>query len=210
MMVAENILRSGLEHYGLDVTFQNVNKQKINFEDRNRYRLWELPFLCDYIVNNHHTYVEASMPSIRGHLKKAVWNHGECNPELREVARIFFSLSETLPRHMSNERSILFPLIAELDNAYKTNGKLEEDKVGLVSKLIAEMTSEHAVAQDAMTQIRRLLNDYKIIPETSGLPTTYAALIEFERDLHRQTFIENEVLFPAAQKMERELQILNG
>jgi len=208
MMVAESVLRVGLDHCGLDETFQNVSKQRVNFEDRNRYRLWKLPFLCDYIVNNHHMYVETSMPVIRGYLKKAVWDHAELYPELREVAKIFYSLSEVLLRHMSNERTILFPLITEMYQAHKTFGPIDANMLDSVSKLIAEMTSEHAVAQDAMSKIRKLLNDYRAF-DADGLSGVFVMLIEFERDLHRQTFIENEVLFPAVQKLERELQIAN-
>jgi regulator of cell morphogenesis and NO signaling len=204
MMVANSILRVGdLDNYGLDFAFQSTIKKKIAFEDRNRYHLWELPFLCEYIVNNHHQYVEASIPAIRGYLKQAVWDHAERYPELREAAKLFFSLSEMLLAHMRNERCVLFPLVTKMYRANTTNAELPETANNTVSILIANMTAEHDAAEAAMAKIRELLKDYSIL-ESSGLQRTYGALVEFERDLHRQTFIENEVLFPAAQDLERE------
>jgi len=206
MMVANSILRIGdVDNYGMDVNFQTMNKKRIAFEDRNRYHLWELPFLCDYIVNNHHTYVEAEIPTIRGYLKHAVWDHAECHPELREVAKLFYALSDMLSQHMKNERCVLFPLITELYKAHAAGDQLPEAKLGAVSKMIADMIAEHTSASTSLSKIRELLNDYRVLV-SSGLEQTYGALIEFERDLYRQTFIENEVLFPAAQELERELE----
>jgi regulator of cell morphogenesis and NO signaling len=210
-MVADAYLRVGrVNNFGLEFLLPGLgrNSQRETLASLpERYHLWELPFLCDYIVNNHHTYVEASVPMLRGLLKKAVWHHGEQYAELREAAKAFYALSDVLLQHMMHERSVLFPVITKLHRAQKQYDPISEIEPGTVSQLVAQMCAEHTVAQNAMAKIRALLNDYAVPPHAE-LQEVFDVLVEFESDLGRQTFIENEILFPRAQKIERELGLV--
>ena len=58
-------------------------------ESSQRYFRWELPFLVDYIVNEHHSYVKDQTPLIIHHLEKVVQAHGDRHPEVLQVESIF-------------------------------------------------------------------------------------------------------------------------
>ncbi len=68
------------------------------------------------------------------------------------------------------------------------------------------MEMEHQAAGDEMYAIRALSSTYT--PPPDGCTTyrvTYQELGEFERDLHQQVHLENDVLFPAAIALEAKL-----
>lgn len=216
-----------LEKYGLDFCCQGarsldeacktrnldtetvLEELKASFVDEagyNRYQKWDLSFLCDYIVNHHHTYVKEAMPVIREHLTKVVGVYSLRYPAVKEVGTIFAGVYQELEMHMMKEENILFPYIAQLSHAQKLGLPVPPAVFGSVNNPIAMMQSEHEHAGAAMEKIRELLNDYT--PPEDACTTmrlTYNELSAFEHDLHRHVFLENAVLFPRSQKLEREL-----
>ena len=68
------------------------------------------------------------------------------------------------------------------------------------------MMSEHDTAGDILRELRALTSDYKVPPDACiGYQTLYAALENFEKDLHQHIHLENNVLFPKALGLENAL-----
>ena len=68
------------------------------------------------------------------------------------------------------------------------------------------MMHEHTVEGDRFAEIARLSNNYT--PPADACNTyrvTFAMLQEFEEDLHRHIHLENNVLFPKAIALEKQL-----
>jgi regulator of cell morphogenesis and NO signaling len=216
-----------LEKYGLDFCCQgmrsleeackakNLDTEKVleelksGFVDEpgfNRYQKWDVSFLCDYIVNHHHTYVKEALPLIGDHLVKVVNAHGERHPEMLECATIFSQVAQELQMHMMKEEQVLFPYIAQMDHARKRNSTVAPAHFGTVNHPIERMEAEHEFAGDAMDRIRVLLSDYT--PPEDACTTmrlTYNELAAFEHDLHQHVFLENAILFPRAKKLEMDM-----
>ncbi len=72
---------------------------------------WQLDFLVDYIVNNHHQYVRRMIPVISLHADKVASVHGNNHPETLKIADLFLAVREELEMHMMKEERILFPYI---------------------------------------------------------------------------------------------------
>ncbi|MFA5298296.1 MAG: hemerythrin domain-containing protein, partial [Lutibacter sp.] len=82
----------------------------------------------------------------------------------------------------------------------------EKPGFGTVQNPIAIMMDDHAAEGERFVRISELSNDYTT-PE-DGCNTyrvTLALLKEFEDDLHLHVHLENNILFPKAIEMEKEL-----
>jgi regulator of cell morphogenesis and NO signaling len=69
------------------------------------------------------------------------------------------------------------------------------------------MMEEHVTEGDRFSKIDSLSNHYT--PPADGCNTyrvTYALLKEFEQDLHLHIHLENNILFPGAIALEKELK----
>ena len=75
---------------------------------------WELDFLVDYIINNHHQYVRRMIPVISLHSDKVASVHGQNHPETIQIADLFLAVREELEGHMMKEERMLFPYIKQL------------------------------------------------------------------------------------------------
>ena len=163
--------------------------------------------LADYIVQTHHAYVKNEMPQIYAYLQKVASKHSERHPELFKIFQTFNAVKEEMEGHMKKEELILFPRIKELQKlANRENANLQLNITYLQSP-ITVMEQEHDHAGSLLNDIRILSNDYT--PPQDACTTyrlSFAALKAFELDLHQHVHLENNILFPKAISMFRDLQ----
>ncbi len=163
-------------------------------------------FLSEYILNTHHRYVKNAIPLISDFVNKVARVHGDRHPEAVGIAKIWGDVVQELSGHMMKEENILFPYIMHLSDAKKKGIPADFPPFGTVANPIRAMEHEHDVVGDLMKRINKLSSGYTI-PEDSctTFRLSYLKLHEFEEDLHRHIHLENNILFPKAVELEREL-----
>ncbi|RLJ96426.1 iron-sulfur cluster repair di-iron protein [Tenacibaculum discolor] len=172
----------------------------------NDYQNWSLDFLCDYVYQNHHTYVEKQIPEILEYLTKIAKVHGNNHPELHEVLLLFKESAGELTTHMKKEELILFPFIKKLVTASNSNTTFTPPPFGTVENPINMMHTEHDNEGNRFRTIAELTNNYT--PPEDACNTYKVALAmlqEFEEDLHKHIHLENNILFKKAIKLENKL-----
>ena len=117
---------------------------------------WQLDFLVDYIMNNHHQYVRRMIPVITLHADKVASVHGNNHPETLRIADLFLAVREELEGHMMKEERILFPQIKQMVLTQKDNSQFFPPPFGTIQNPIRMMELEHTSAGDAMHQIKEL------------------------------------------------------
>jgi regulator of cell morphogenesis and NO signaling len=164
---------------------------------------WQLDFLVDYIMNNHHQYVRRMIPVITLHADKVASVHGKNHPETLRIADLFFAVREELQSHMMKEERILFPQIMQMVLNQKENSQFFPPPFGTIQNPIKMMEFEHTSAGDALHQIRELSNNYTHPDDACNtFKALYSELKEFEEDLHKHIHLENNILFPKSIELE--------
>lgn len=159
--------------------------------------------LAEHIVQKHHAYVKQEIPRLQQLLKKVVAVHGAAHPELGKIQQLFQGISAELSSHMMKEENILFPYIAALESTVSSGRPKPRPAFGSVSNPVHMMELEHDSAGAALREIRTLSSNHEP-PEGAcfSYRTLYAALEEFESDMHQHIHLENNILFPRAIAME--------
>lgn len=177
--------------------------QSSAMEETTAYKAWSAKQLIDHIEEKHHRYVAEKIPVILQFLNKLCKVHGGRHPELHEVYQLFHDSAGELTQHMKKEELILFPRIMKLASASsETNGMTP----GMVFSPIEMMMHEHDTEGERFRRISELTNNYQA--PSDGCTTyqvTYAMLREFEQDLHLHIHLENNILFPKAILLEKEM-----
>ena len=140
-------------------------------------------------------------------LKKVVAVHGAAHPEIKKIQQIFLGVSGELISHMMKEEHILFPYIVALENAASSGRPKPRPAFGTVSNPVHMMELEHDSAGAALKEVRAFSSNYAP-PDGAcfSYKTLYAALKEFETDLHQHVHLENNMLFPRAIAMESSVE----
>jgi len=171
------------------------------------YNDWNLDFLADYIVNTHHSYVRKTLPDLRTFSTKVASVHGDNHPELFEISRLVEQVCQELSEHMVSEETILFKYVKQIvaaKNNNSTNFKFEN--YDSIKTPIDMLEMEHDAVGNSLETIRELSNNYTL-PEDSCASYSYLynTLIEFESDLFIHIHLENNILFPKAIELEKEI-----
>jgi len=196
--------KKGIDYKAVERDLEMLNK---NTGSRNEnFNEWELDFLCDFIVNNHHKYVNDSLPMLLEYSAKVARVHGEAHPETIDIAHFFKNVAEELMSHMPKEENVLFPYIKQLVTAKKSGTKVQRPAFGSIVNPINTMEAEHLAAGDDLEKVHELSDNYQ--PPASACNTyrvLYAKLAEFEKDLHQHIHLENNILFKKAIELEKEV-----
>ncbi len=194
---------------GIDVTKVEQELQQTNQLSSSRplpYTDWSLDFLADYIVNTHHSYVTKNLPDLTAYAKKVMKVHGNHHPELIRIHQLVEEVTAELTAHLVKEEKVLFPYIKELVAAKNNTQPLHAAHFGTVQNPINMMEMEHELVGKNLAEIRELSNNY-LLPEDAcaSYSLLYRILDEFEEDLHLHIHLENNILFPKALEMEKQL-----
>jgi len=166
------------------------------------YGSWELPFLADYIINAHHTYLKENTGAIASYARKIAAVHGAHHPEVIEIAAIFDKMAADLTMHLREEEEVLFPAIKRAHANRKTGLVPAAEDIEAIRTCLRQLGDEHEAIGDAIHTIRHLTRDYAIPGDVCNtFVVTYQKLKEFEDDLHKHVHLENNALFPKASQL---------
>jgi regulator of cell morphogenesis and NO signaling len=161
--------------------------------------------LVSYILVHHHFYVKQAMPTILTHLQKVASKHGDRFPYMKKVFELFTIVSEEMTLHMQKEEHILFPRIKEVGFQFEKQDHISVPE-GFISAPVKVMEMEHEHAGELLYEIRTLTSNYTAPPDAcTTFQVSLAELKEFEEDLHEHVHLENNLLFPMAEKMQASL-----
>ncbi|HKR83668.1 MAG TPA: iron-sulfur cluster repair di-iron protein [Terriglobales bacterium] len=171
---------------------------------------WTTALLADlihHIKYTHHSYTRDEITRLGPLFAKVCRAHGEKRSELNDIRSSFESLAQELTTHMMKEEFVLFPYIERLEEAWMAGERAIPAPFGSVENPVAMMQHDHETAGNLLRSMRSLSDDYNP-PEQAcaSYKTLYAALAEFERDLHQHIHLENNILFPRAIAMEKRPQ----
>lgn len=170
------------------------------------FRTWPLDLLSDYILKFHHRNIRHDGPEIQTLLNKVCQAHGAKHKELFEVREIFAISLTDLYSHLEKEEMVLFPYIYQMCDAAERGITAPSLHCGSITAPISVMMSEHDVEGGRYHQIEALTNGYQT-PEDGC--NSYKLLMDklkaFNTGLHQHIHLENNIVFPAAIKLEHHI-----
>ncbi|MBS1610144.1 MAG: DUF542 domain-containing protein [Bacteroidetes bacterium] len=174
---------------------------KLAFED------WDVDFLTSYIINVHHQYLRNTLPATEEIVSRFADEHTKKYPHMQEVKKLCAVLKKEIIPHLTEEEQIIFPYICQVVHAYENNDSYAKLLVKTLRKpLDTMMRQEQESLSTLILKIRSISNNY-VPPEASCVSHKVALsrLKELDNDLMQHIYLENDILFPRAIKIEQEL-----
>lgn len=156
----------------------------------------------EHIVSTHHVYMRECMPRLDFLTQKVANVHGQEDPRLLELRRIYLQFQEETYAHLEKEERVLFPMCLALAEG-RTGAAMGGCHMS-VQMPVNAMMHEHENHGANLETFRRLTDDF--VPP-AGACNSWRAMLdglhEMEQDLHRHIHKENSWLFPTAIELER-------
>ncbi len=190
----------------LDRAMNNIQVSgNLRFDD------WETGFLTDYIIHVHHDYLRTALPAALDLLTAFADDHAKKFDWVAELMEKFTALQSEMLSHIRYEEEIIFPYICQIEHAYSSKESYAGLFVRTLSKPVeAMMKKERDILGITLDRIRSLTNDYNIpVNACTSHKVCLLTLQELDQDLVQHMHLENNILFPKAIRMEKELMIRN-
>ncbi|MBQ7856574.1 MAG: helix-turn-helix transcriptional regulator [Alistipes sp.] len=178
---------------GVDVgTFLSV----ANFISR---RGWDvrnvsLQSLTDYLRQAHDYFLEFNLPAIRRKLIDAIDCSGTDEVALL-ILKFYDEYVTEVRRHMGYEDATVFSYVAQL-----LQGRLASDYT------IATFVSMHNHIEERLSELKSIIIRYYPQKNNHLLNSVLFDIINCEQDLMSHCAVEDDILVPAVERLERELQ----
>ena len=184
-----------------------AKKKDAPAQEEEDFNSWPLDALSEYIVKTYHRYADKQIQEIKPALEKASQEYGEQQPWLPESKKLFDTAAGIIAVHQKKEELILFPFIRKMADAKKNNKEfVRPPATKSVESPVDMLTHEHHQQSELFQQIAELSHDYT---SPQGVDDTVKdglrLLKEFELNLHKHLHLENNILFPKALQLEKEL-----
>jgi regulator of cell morphogenesis and NO signaling len=171
-----------------------------------RFSEWRIDFLVDYIINVHHAYVDVAMPEIETSLELFMDGHRKKHPELEKVLDLFKELAALMDTHKRHEEEIIFPYIKQIDNTHRRKETYGNLFVRTLRKPLSNIAKEHDMISSILKEIQVATNNYTFPPNAcTNHRVIFQRLREFHDDMMQHKHLENNILFPRAIDIEKEL-----
>lgn len=181
------------------------SKDSKSVEDED-FNSWPLDALADYIIKTYHQNADKQIQVIKPELEKACRQHGEQYPVLVEIKELFDEAAGIIAVHQKKEELILFPFIRKMADAKKNNKEFVKPRATKsVESPVEMLTHEHTLQSEIFQRMAELSGHYTSPNPEGTLTETLDLLKEFEINLHKHLHLENNILFPKALRLEKEL-----
>lgn len=178
-------------------------------DERNWYEA-SLTELASHIVERHHNFLKRELPRLETLIARVTNAHGEHHGEMLESLReVYLSLKGELDAHLQKEELVLFPYVTAAEAFRNGAGDRPPMHCGTVQNPIVQMECEHENAGGALEELRQLTDDYTLPDDACpSFAALYEGLQQLEADLHNHIHLENNILFPRALALERDIEAM--
>ncbi len=166
---------------------------------------YPIDLVIAYLKHTHFIFVKERLP----YLSKLIHalhdtDHDDIADDLRFIFPLFV---EDLIRHIYQEEDELFSYILSLHQALREPNLSAQMYYDMEKYAIQDFAVHHDADDDEMEGIRHIVHNYDIRRTNNRhLRVVYAELQQFERELKVHASVENEILFPKALMLEKQVK----
>lgn len=168
---------------------------------------FSIPQVLHYLKASHKLYISKTLPEIEqsmAHIQKRNYDTSEI---LNALVLFFNDYKVRFLDHIRMEEKDFFPYIKKLIEAYSGSMSPQELNNLLNNTSINQFIDDHDAIEDELKTVSLIIHSYA---EEEKVPLPFKVFLNqvelFEMDLRKHAIIEDYVLVPMVQKIEKELR----
>jgi regulator of cell morphogenesis and NO signaling len=154
--------------------------------------------IIKYLQNSHQYYLKEKYPQIRQYITEI--NKRNTHAEILMLGKFFDKYFAEVSEHLDYENAVVFPYVLDLDN--HLSGKTNADYSEKYS--VTEYREHHDDIEEKLNDLNNLLIKY--MPQKNDRlerRKLLLCLFELQYDLNIHSKIEESILIPLVEKMEK-------
>ena len=176
-----------------------------NFFTDKKLKDFSLVLIVEYLIKSHIFYTDKKIPEIEGLINSIKYKTGD--EKFSAIVKKFFNEYKTeLKLHIEKEEQSIYPYVIKLENAIQDKEISQELFDELKNQSILKYRDEHDNIEEKLFDLKNIIIKYLPPPENPDVCNVILSkLFRLEQDLNNHSKIENKVMIPAANEMEKEI-----
>lgn len=168
--------------------------------------LWSLPFLVDFIIENHHHFAKKQLPLIAELIDYVIARHGKSYATLFDIQKLFHSFSESFYKHIFRKEEEFFAYIKRIYRLSEEGKQVSSPYFGSILELENQLSAEYNIIENNLAQLRQITNNF-LPPDNSctSHQHIYKLLRALYHNTRQQIYLENYLVFPEALELEKKV-----
>jgi len=168
---------------------------------------YPIDLIIEYLKHAHFVFIKHKLPYVAKLIENFSTTHNGYEQIAKDLKLVFPLFVEDFIHHIYEEEDTLFTYIINLEKASKRQINPTQLWFKLQKHSLQQFAMEHELHDDEMLGIRKITNDYKILPDAPlHIKVIYGELCDFEKQLTTHAAIENDILFPRAMSLEAKVK----
>lgn len=164
--------------------------------------------IIDYLKKTHEYFIKYKLVQLEELIEKLVIN---CNKQNKEkfilVEKFYKEYKKEFIEHISNEDSIIYPYVIEIEKVFSNKSFTEKFKKYYSEFSIKKYETEHSDVEEKLFDLKNLIIKYLPPSSDNNLSNLILyELFELEKDLNDHQQIEDKVLIPKVIAIEESLK----
>lgn len=169
---------------------------------------YPIELVIEYLKHAHYIFIKRKLPYITSLVADLPELPGHFHSIVKDLKFVFPLFVEDFIHHIHEEEDSLFRYVSLLKNVTANQYNPSNVYYEMEKYSIQQHAIDHDIHDDEMKGIRNITNDYQLIENTPlHIRVIYAELESFEKCLTTHARIEDEIFFPKALMLEREVKV---
>ncbi|MDQ3392742.1 MAG: hemerythrin domain-containing protein [Bacteroidota bacterium] len=163
--------------------------------------------VIEYLKHSHYIFIKQKLPYVAKLIENLPTKTKDHFLIVQDLKLVFPLFVEDFIHHIYEEEDSLFSYILLLNKTLDGIKNPAKIYYALEEHSLQAFATEHEQNDDEMKGLRSITHNYSLQPENDlHLKVIFAELKSFEENLISHARIENEILFPKALELEKEIK----
>jgi len=163
--------------------------------------------LIDYLQKTHAYYLDLKIPEIRQYIRQITQEGSLQNSHKKLLEDFFDSYQHELTTHISKEEQRVYPYVISLENTLDNPASTVKELQEIGKYSILEYEEDHDDVEAKLFDLKNIIIKYLPTSKNNKLLNVILHdIFELERDLNNHGHIEDLILVPIVENMEKALR----
>ena len=171
-------------------SYDNVNESKTE-----KFMVYEIPVIIDYLVKSHHYYLSSRLPLIEQNICIQINKFEKKHPLIYIFYEFILFYKRDLKEHFKEEEEFLFPFANSLYEFAKNNSTNELENIKKLKIKALAFIEKHQNEPSELSSLNDAFLKYK---SKESNPTVFKGILnqlnDFQKDLNIHAQIEDNIL----------------
>jgi regulator of cell morphogenesis and NO signaling len=187
----------------LEITNSFIDEEYIPQKEMNSF---PVGLIIDYLKKTHQYYLEEKMPELEKMIKYMSEISDQDSDKTALLMNFFLEYKTELENHILREENKVQPYILDIEKAFLADSLSEDLEKKIAHYSINDFANEHDNVEEKLFDLKNIIIKY--LPPCKDKALCHRILMELyrlEKDLNTHASLEDKVLIPKVEEMEKAL-----